>query len=58
MNYKFNMYRIAVANCDHQCEEWIKKLLNEGYTIIDMGNPLGKNLSFFYEMEKSLLGFK
>ncbi|MBK8735034.1 MAG: hypothetical protein IPL98_03760 [Saprospiraceae bacterium] len=52
------MYRIAVANCDHQCEEWIKKLLNEGYTIIDMGNPLGKNLSFFYEMEKSLLGFK
>ncbi|MBL0260607.1 MAG: hypothetical protein IPQ10_05985 [Saprospiraceae bacterium] len=39
-------------------EEWIKKLLYEGYTIIDMGNPLGKHLSFFYEMEKSLLGFK
>ncbi len=37
--------------------QWIKKLLDEGYTIIDMGDPLGLGISIFYNAEKKLLGW-
>jgi hypothetical protein len=36
-------------------ENWIRKCLEDGYTIIDMGNPYGKEASVFYEMEKLIL---
>lgn len=36
---------------------WAQSLKDEGYTIIDLGNPGAKgDLSIFYEMEKEILG--
>lgn len=34
-------------------KQWTQKLLNEGYTIIDMGYPKNQNLSpsVFYNIE-------
>jgi hypothetical protein len=37
--------------------QWIKKMLDEAYTIIDMGDPLGLGISIFYNAEKKLLGW-
>ena len=40
-------------------KEWAEKLVREKYTIIDMGDPLGKSesegLSAFYEIEKTII---
>ena len=35
--------------------QWIKKLLDDAYTIIDMGDPLGPEISIFYNAENKLL---
>lgn len=32
-------------------QAWIKKIREEGYTIVDMGNPKGQTASIFYDME-------
>lgn len=36
-------------------KRWIEKLKYEGYTVIDMGNPNGREASIFYEMEKRIM---
>ena len=36
-------------------EAWAQKLVNEGYTVVDIGNPTQRGLSPFYEMEKGIL---
>jgi hypothetical protein len=33
-------------------QKWIRDALEKGHTIIDLGNPLSKDFSPFYEMEK------
>lgn len=39
------MYRIN--------KQWIEKMKADGYTIIDVGNPLGNDMeSLFYNLEK------
>ena len=35
--------------------EWAQKLVDQGYTVVDIGNPYQKGLSPFYEMEKSII---
>lgn len=37
---------------------WIQEKTHNGYEIIDIGNPLNKELSPFYEMEKTVLKFE
>jgi hypothetical protein len=32
---------------------WIKDALEKGHTIIDLGNPMAREISAFYEMEKN-----
>jgi hypothetical protein len=34
---------------------WVEKLRDEGYTVVDIGNPTQQGLSPFYEMEKGIL---
>ena len=34
---------------------WAEKLVSEGYTVVDIGNPTQRGLSVFYEMEKGIL---
>jgi hypothetical protein len=36
-------------------QKWAKKLADEGYTIVDVGNPGDQGTSLFYEMEKNVL---
>ena len=36
-------------------EAWAQKLVNEGYTVVDIGNPTQRGLSPFYEMKKGIL---
>jgi rhodanese-related sulfurtransferase len=36
-------------------EAWAKKLADQGYTVVDIGNPTQQGLSQFYEMEKGIL---
>jgi hypothetical protein len=36
-------------------EAWARKLADEGYTVVDIGNPTQQGLSQFYEMEKGIL---
>jgi len=39
--------------------DWAKKLKDQGYTVLDMGDPFGSNadegLSAFYDVEKMIL---
>ena len=40
-------------------KQWIEKMNVEGYTIIDIGNPLNNSMeSLFYNMEKGVMGWK
>lgn len=34
-------------------QQWVQKIINEGYEVIDIGYPAGQNLgpSLFYNME-------
>jgi hypothetical protein len=34
---------------------WARKLADQGYTVVDIGNPTQQGLSQFYEMEKGIL---
>lgn len=34
---------------------WAQKLIDEGYTVVDVGNPFGAGRSVFYDMEQQLL---
>ncbi len=36
-------------------KQWAQKLKNEGYTVIDVGNPLDLKMSAFYTMEKLIV---
>jgi hypothetical protein len=36
-------------------QAWAQKLKNEGYTVVDTGNPSGAGSSPFYQMEQSIL---
>jgi hypothetical protein len=36
-------------------QAWAQKLADEGYTVVDIGNPTHQGLSPFYEMEKGIL---
>jgi hypothetical protein len=36
-------------------QAWAQKLADEGYTVVDIGNPTQRGLSPFYEMEKGIL---
>ena len=36
--------------------DWITRIKNEGYTIVDSNNPLGLPPSEFYKMEHEILG--
>ena len=36
-------------------QAWAQKLVDEGYTVVDIGNPTQRGASVFYEMEKGLL---
>ncbi len=36
-------------------QAWAEKLANQGYTVVDVGNPSGQGASPFYEMEKQVL---
>ena len=39
-------------------KQWIEKMKNEGYEIIDIGNPLNiKEESLFYKLEKFIMNF-
>jgi len=40
-------------------KQWIEKMKTEGYTIIDIGNPLEDSMeSIFYNMEKGVMEWK
>ncbi len=34
---------------------WVTKLKDAGYSVLDMGNPHNKGKSVWYEMEKEIL---
>ena len=36
-------------------EIWAQELVNEGYTVIDIGNPQSNGYSVFYEMEGRII---
>jgi len=36
-------------------QAWAQKLADQGYTVVDIGNPTPQGLSQFYEMEKGML---
>ena len=36
-------------------EDWAQKLRDEGYTVIDIGNPQENDPSVFYDMEGSII---
>ena len=36
-------------------QAWAQKLANQGYTVVDVGNPANQGPSVFYEMEKSTI---
>jgi hypothetical protein len=36
-------------------EKFIRKMKEQGYTFIDLGNPTGADASAFYDMEKLLI---
>ncbi len=36
-------------------QAWAQKLADQGYTVVDIGNPTQQGLSQFYEMEKGIL---
>jgi hypothetical protein len=36
-------------------QAWAQKLADQGYTVVDIGNPTQQGLSPFYEMEKAIL---
>jgi len=36
-------------------QAWARKLGEQGYTVVDVGNPGGRSPSPFYEMEKQIL---
>ncbi|HEY8402293.1 MAG TPA: hypothetical protein VIK89_13585 [Cytophagaceae bacterium] len=36
-------------------KEWVEKLINEGYEIIDVGNPLKQGESIFYNLETKII---
>ena len=36
-------------------QAWAQKLADQGYTVVDIGNPTQQGLSAFYEMEKAIL---
>jgi RHS repeat-associated protein len=36
-------------------EAWAQKLVDEGYTVIDIGNPQGNSSSVFYDMEGRII---
>jgi hypothetical protein len=36
-------------------QAWAQKLADQGYTVVDIGNPTEQGLSAFYEMEKTIL---
>ncbi len=36
-------------------QAWAQKLADDGYTVVDIGNPAQRGLSPFYEMEKGIL---
>ena len=39
-------------------KQWIEKMKSDGYTIIDIGNPLSNDMeSLFYNMEKGVMGW-
>ena len=39
-------------------KQWIEKMKSDGYTIIDIGNPLSNSVeSMFYNMEKGVMGW-
>ncbi|HZU30920.1 MAG TPA: hypothetical protein VFB79_07380, partial [Candidatus Angelobacter sp.] len=36
-------------------QAWAQKLVSQGYTVVDTGNPTGKGPSVFYNMEQQIL---
>lgn len=36
-------------------KQWADKLIDEDYTVIDIGNPSNKGGSVFYDMEQDLI---
>ena len=40
--------------CSANNQAWAQKLADQGYTVVDIGNPT-QGLSPFYEMEKAIL---
>lgn len=40
-------------------KQWIEKMKNDGYNIIDIGDPLniGEKTSLFYNLEKKTMGW-
>lgn len=37
---------------------WIEEAKNNGYTIIDIGNPLNRDFSTFYDIELTIMNWK
>jgi len=46
-NYRFLSSRPLFEN-----KRWANKIVNDGYTIIDIGDPFNKGFSIFYATEK------
>ncbi|MBP5365248.1 MAG: hypothetical protein J6Y82_04930 [Bacteroidales bacterium] len=38
-------------------EQWLRKMKDDGYTIVDIGNPLNKKDSYYYNMELEVMGW-
>jgi hypothetical protein len=36
-------------------QAWAQKLADQGFTVVDIGNPTQRGVSPFYEMEKGIL---
>ena len=36
-------------------QAWAQKLADQGYTVVDVGDPGGEGASDFYDMEKQIL---
>ena len=56
----FKTYDVITGNLGYQENKtWIQKLINEGYTVFDIGDPtdahLSEGISAFYDMEINLL---
>lgn len=36
-------------------KEWLESAIKNGHTVIDLGNPMARDVSAFYDMEKSVI---